>query len=231
MPCLAHMLMTRSKCLKPDCLRTRGFMSSECRRDVGPTSATRSDPYLQNDGSWKQCGCNLGQGSWRTWHRHLGRNIPGTTIILGYNTRWQLDRLLYQRKDRTSPDQWNRRGLHESEIHNQDNLVIGLLIFNRFKARIATRDEVLHADNSVNESFFSVCRYDTHFIHPPRPAPRRTVSWPSSFTILVPETFRSDIQRKQKTRFESKLKQLKQLSESEVSPYYGTHGETSDLQN
>ena len=32
--------------------------------------------------------------------------------------------------------------------------MIGLLIFNRFKARIATRDEVLHADNSVNESFF-----------------------------------------------------------------------------
>jgi len=38
MPCLAHMSMTRSKCLKPDCLRTRGFISSEYRMSVGLTS-------------------------------------------------------------------------------------------------------------------------------------------------------------------------------------------------
>lgn len=200
MPCLAHMLMTRSKCLKPDCLRTRGFMSSECRRDVGPTSATRSDPYLQNDGSWKQCGCNLGQGSWRTWHRHLERNIPGTTIILGYNTRWQLDRSLYQRKDRTSPDQWNRRGLHESEIHNQDNLVIGLLIFNRFKARVATRDEVLHADNSVNEFLF--CMSVWHSLHPSS----KTSTTENGFLTLLIYNFGSrDFQKWHTEKTEDKI--------------------------
>ena len=34
---------------------------------------------------------------------------------------------------------------------------------------------------------------ETHFIHPPRPAPRKTTSSPCSSTILVPEILRKDM--------------------------------------